>query len=1103
MMNPETSHHASRLNRIQQTLARPGLKVLCLIVVGHLSVPFTQATGLSPDPDFRAPFFAKLLPSSRALLLPDGKYLLLFGPDTLTDQPTGAITRFLADGTLDTSFSFSRTYKGVSAATPANDGKLYVAATRYVYGTKEAEQILRLNADGSIDSGFAPATVGGTHTFQDVRQILVQADNKVLVAGHFSSFGGDDARDGIVRLLPNGALDTSFAPVTINSGEVWSAALQSDGKVLIAGTFPSVNGVANPGIVRLDTTGMVDSTFQASGFTRDGNSTIRAILTQGDGKILISGRFRFGTGPGAQRAPLFRLESNGNPDTTFTIFTNIPGLISGRDLALQADGKIVAAITSSIYRFNTNGSKDDTFRQPVMTEGTFSPPITGAPVSVHFLPDGRILTGGGFTDVDLQGTAPTYSHFGVARLTSTGDLDSSLVTSHKIGLETAPSSFARLDDGSTLISFSDKIDFPFPYNVGRLLSDGSRDPNFTLSSSDPNSFLLGGFNANGFEPLPDGNFFVFGTKTNFSFTYGKVAPSGVHDTSFATEPIHPFQEAIATPDGKVLLNAGSDAQATVYATLTRLKTDGHYDAFALPQSIRDAQVHRFSSHISTLYLGNRVLAVQPDGKILFVYFGDFFAGTFPFPFHVVRLNGDGSIDATFPEVTFNAIDPSQSFPVIFDPVTGMTYQPPEGAWTASLPLLDAHVQSDGRIVVVGQFKSYNGVAAPGIVRLETNGSVDSTFQVGGGAQWTTVTETATSFPKIENIEAQPDGKLIITGTFEAFNGVAAPGIASLNSDGSVDTSFVAPALRDKRSRVAAAFESQPDGSYLLSGPYTFPNETLSPSFIHLVPLAPMAANVSTRLAVGTGDDVLIEGFIVQGPPGSSKKIIVRALGPSLSRFGVGDALANPTLEIRDANNAIVATNNNWKITQLGGLITSDQFGEISASQLAPSDDLESAIIVNLAAGSYTAVVRGVDNTAGTGLVDAFDLSPASAARLANVATRGLIQPGDKLMIAGFIVQNGPIKVVIRAIGPSLKMFGISNALPDTTLQLRDQNGGIVLENDNWKTDQQQELEAIHLQPSHDLEAALVTTIQPGQYTAQVRGKGQDSGIGVVEVYFPK
>jgi hypothetical protein len=148
----------------------------------------------------------------------------------------------------------------------------------------------------------------------------------------------------------------------------------------------------------------------------------------------------------------------------------------------------------------------------------------------------------------------------------------------------------------------------------------------------------------------------------------------------------------------------------------------------------------------------------------------------------------------------------------------------------------------------------------------------------------------------------------------------------------------------------------------------------------------------------------------------------------------------------------------------------------------------------------------VNNSVGTGVVDAYDLSPGSAARLANIATRGLIQPGDKLMIAGFIIQNGPVRAVVRAIGPSLAAFGIANALPDTTLQLRDQNGTLVVEDDDWKirsngTSQQAEVEATGLQPSDDREAAFVTMLQPGQYTAQVRGKPEGTGIGVVQVYF--
>jgi hypothetical protein len=265
----------------------------------------------------------------------------------------------------------------------------------------------------------------------------------------------------------------------------------------------------------------------------------------------------------------------------------------------------------------------------------------------------------------------------------------------------------------------------------------------------------------------------------------------------------------------------------------------------------------------------------------------------------------------------------------------------------------------------------------------------------------------------------------------------------------------------------------------------------------------VVGNVATRLPAGTGDNALIEGFIVQGPIGSTKKIMVRGLGPFLKPFGITDALPNPTLEIRDANNVIIARNNDWKVTEVGGIITGDQSEQISSSGLAPSDDLESAIIADLLPGNYTALVRGVGDTTGTAIVDAYDMGGNSPARLANIATRGLVQPGDKLMIAGFIIQNASVRAAIRAIGPSLSAFGITNALPDTTLQLRDQNGAILLENDDWKTDptQKDELQSSGLQPSHDLEAALIMTIPPGQYTAQVRGKPEVSGIGVVEVYF--
>jgi uncharacterized delta-60 repeat protein len=963
----------------------------------------------------------------------------------------------------------------------------------------ESEQILRLNSDGSIDASFAPATVGSPDTFPDVQQIVVQPDGRILVLGVFATFGGDDARDGIVRLMPDGTVDSSFLPVTVTS--VNSGAVQADGKILIGGLFSTVNGVAKAGVARLNVDGSLDSSFQPTGFTR--LSRVRSIVVQPDGLILLSGNFRIGN-PSGPRMPVIRTDANGTFDSTFDSSGLVGVITTGRDLARQPDGKIVAVINNSIYRLNSNGSNDNSFRRPVLNDATVNPPTSlGTPVSVQLYSDGRMLVGGIFTDVDPAG-APNFAHFGVVRLDSAGNVDSTLVTIHRTGNEVAPSSFVRLDDGSTLVTFDSTLDPAIPYNVARLLDSGTRDPSFTLSSSDPNRFLTD-FVARGIEQLPDGNLFVCGVGAGLAPAYGKVRPDGTEDTTFATNHALPAQSATVAPDGKIIVTAGKDAQSTAYGSMGRLLADGQPDTFGVPQSIRDVQVIRSGDFgpgpIREIDVGSRVVLAQPDGKVLFEYF------SVDGLYHLVRLNNDSSLDNTFTEINFSPTDVSQSFPVIFDPFLGFTYQPTDGVLSASYSVLDGSLQSDSSMILVGHFDAFGGSTARGIVRLQPNGAVDPTFNAGSGAEWTTVTATSTKYPGIENIEPTPDGKFLITGNFEAYNGVAAPGIALMNADGSVDTSFVAPVHRDKRSRTESAFRAQPDGSFLLSGPYIVGNEVEPRSLIRLIdPSAPLptptatatptatptatatatatatptatstatptstptatatatatatptatatatptptasatatatptatatatptatpaslVGNVSTRLPVGTGDDALIEGFIVQGSAGSTKKIIVRAIGPSLSQFGIADALANPTLEIHDASGAIVATNNDWKITQTGGLITGDQFAEINASGVSPGNDLESAIIVPLAPGSYTAVVRGAGNTTGTGVVDAFDLDAGSTARLANIATRGLVQPGDKLMIAGFIVQNGPVKVVVRAIGPSLVQF---------------------------------------------------------------------------------
>ena len=271
-------------------------------------------------------------------------------------------------------------------------------------------------------------------------------------------------------------------------------------------------------------------------------------------------------------------------------------------------------------------------------------------------------------------------------------------------------------------------------------------------------------------------------------------------------------------------------------------------------------------------------------------------------------------------------------------------------------------------------------------------------------------------------------------------------------------------------------------------PSPTPSPTASPSLL----------NISTRLRVGTGDNVLIGGFIVQG--NAPKKVILRAIGPSVSATGLEGVLADPTLELHDTDGTLIGRNDDWRTTQPGGVIAGDQAAAIQASTLAPTNEAESAILATLAPRSYTAIVRGAQNQTGIGLAEVYDLDQGTPARLANISTRGLVQMGNNVMIAGFIIGNQPTKVIVRAIGPSLTRSGIVSPLNDPVLELRDQDGALIAANDNWRSDDEANIAATTLAPSEEVEAALVRNLAPGNYTAIVRGKNDATGIALAEVY---
>ena len=273
-----------------------------------------------------------------------------------------------------------------------------------------------------------------------------------------------------------------------------------------------------------------------------------------------------------------------------------------------------------------------------------------------------------------------------------------------------------------------------------------------------------------------------------------------------------------------------------------------------------------------------------------------------------------------------------------------------------------------------------------------------------------------------------------------------------------------------------------------------------PFYYRAIPADPEAnraatlLNISTRAPVQTGDNVMIGGFIVTG--NQPKRVIIRAVGPSLEVEGnpVGGRMEDPTLELFDFNQKLIATNDDWQ--------SNANRADIRRTRLAPRNPRESAILVTLPPGTFTAVLRGKDNSTGIGLVEVFDLNSATNAKLDNISTRGLVQGGDNILIGGFIAgaEQTPTDVVVRALGPSLADREVADPLQDPTLQLVNSNGDVIAQNDDYgSSDQKEEIAAYNLAPDDERESALLRRVPPGTYTALVRGKG-GSGVALVEVY---
>jgi hypothetical protein len=273
---------------------------------------------------------------------------------------------------------------------------------------------------------------------------------------------------------------------------------------------------------------------------------------------------------------------------------------------------------------------------------------------------------------------------------------------------------------------------------------------------------------------------------------------------------------------------------------------------------------------------------------------------------------------------------------------------------------------------------------------------------------------------------------------------------------------------------------------IYGAPTPTPMPTPNPSGSHF-------GNISTRMDVGTGNNVMIAGFTVWGS--QSKTVIVRVLGPTLGSYGVTNVLNDPMLELHNSSGATIATNDDWQ--------TGSQASQISGSGYAPTNSNEPALIATLAAGAYTAIVRGYNNSTGVALVEVYELDTLST-RLSNISARGQVGTNQNVLIGGLIINGSTSKkLVVRAVGPSLASapFSLSGTLSNPTLELHDSSGNLLASNDDWGSGTQAAaISASGYRPSNARESAIIATLPSGNYTAVVRGVNNSTGIALVDAY---
>jgi uncharacterized delta-60 repeat protein len=654
------------------------------------------------------------------LVQSDGKVIIGGDFTTVRGLARHSIARLNADGSGDPAFNPAtfnpgRAYEAVSALALQSDGKVLVVSLYPDYFCDEfgcydftAFRVTRLNTNGSLDSSFFASTNWNADS------IAVQSDGKVLLGGLIETLNGTNRNYGIVRLNSNGSLDTGFNSGTNAADVVNPVVVQPDGKVLI--------GIG--GIARLNANGTLDTSFNKT----EVNGYVISIALQSDGKVLLGGGFD--TVNGANRHGIARLNANGSLDNSFN-----PGAGANdwvRSIALQSDGQVLiggyfttinGTNRNSIARLNANGSLDSSF-----DPGTGAGGNPNRVESVAVQSDGKVLIGGSFAA--FNGT----NRANLARLNADGGLDGSFNPGRDLEI---PASLVVQPDGKVLVGGPlTFINGTNRYGSARLNADGSADDTFISDSFNPDV----GISYPTYTALavqPDGKVLLGGVSYFYDcndvsciiydgYFVARVNAKGSRDTDFepALGPMlsgggERVRALAVQPDGKVVVGGTFNSiKGTNRLGLARLNANGSLDGSFNPGP------GMYGWYVESV-------ALQPDGKVLVA------EGYF-----IRRLNSNGSLDGSFGTAVGG-----------FGKVESMV------------------VQSDGKVLIGGNFATINGTSRNNIARLNTNGGLDSSFNPSTGADgW------------VRSIALQSDGKVLIGGDFSTVNGVVRPRVARLYGD---------------------------------------------------------------------------------------------------------------------------------------------------------------------------------------------------------------------------------------------------------------------------------------------------------------------------------